>query len=878
MAKITNQQNLYFTSAEITDTFTAFSAEAEELCKKDGLVIGIFQDSHFAGREMPQNLRLRHFEDTWGKQPGVHIIPLDVNQIRSYSILFKGKMDILVFPYGSIFPMDAWGLYSGQTFGHFLKKGGAVLTTGGVPFLQQASPYGEVLPFDTPEQTISVYDKWVSKFGIKFYQCSVKPAGQKINTDFLPSMAECKVSCNAPQWGISVCNSAHDPVPKPPHGNVFPERYPTRGIIPLYSGTDPYGAVVSTCAVLVQDWENGSRRIHFAHEEQPHPLSPDSPQFFALMNELLHLLSNRIFVSEVETSYACYRAGEKVTVTAEIVSKESIPVPVTINLTVTGRDNVKAYYKEKNVLLPVGSTNTCWDWQPDAFSTDEYTISVKIERQGHTVSQGQNGFVIWNEAALQKNGALEIKNQYFQFKEQGTFITGTNYYESTRGEIMWFRPDVLRIIEDFRSMADCGVNLIRPHYHHLKWFRDYLLYQHGSLPPYFEKLEDCTDPLPDERGWRIWDMFIYLSHKYGLIYNGDLFTLVPGEMGDPRGWFGTVEAVYDQQKRTVQKAFLQELEARYRHLPFISWDLFNEPYQIPDAHVAAWAKDLRTSLVKINPHRLLCVGGPFSLGADLDYDCPHGRLNEEYIHRQNRPLLLQELHIDKPEGLYYEKQQGEELRRVFIASLRSGAAGICPWSWTRQLRLWQDSYEHHHTFPMEKWDDRLGLHTHEDGTLKPSGQIFKDIAWMLKSMDFISYDPKCQTIRTSTGTLYPRLGNKSEKTADSIYHGWKNSCFAAMDTGSICWEGQCLIRCEKDCYIYFYTEKWDFASSSVLYIKADDAGELQINRRHVKSASLIDLTHSGPKVLCNIPFKQTQNSIFLNWNEHMSRYWLLLKF
>jgi hypothetical protein len=30
---------------------------------------------------------------------------------------------------------------------------------------------------------------------------------------------------------------------------------------------------------------------------------------------------------------------------------------------------------------------------------------------------------------------------------------------------------------------------------------------------------------------------------------GDLFTLVPVEMGDPRGWFGTVEAVYDPAKR-----------------------------------------------------------------------------------------------------------------------------------------------------------------------------------------------------------------------------------------------------------------------------------------------------------------------------------------
>src|SRR5262249_59566633 len=103
----------------------------------------------------------------------------------------------------------------------------------------------------------------------------------------------------------------------------------------------------------------------------------------------------------------------------------------------------------------------------------------------------------------------------------------------------------------------------------------------------------------------------YLSQKYGLIYNGDLFTLVPEEMGDPRGWFGTVEAVYDRAKRPAQKEFLRALEARYRDVPGISWALFNEPYMVSDAAGADGASDLSTVFTELASRRPLTVGVPY---------------------------------------------------------------------------------------------------------------------------------------------------------------------------------------------------------------------------------------------------------------------------
>jgi hypothetical protein len=384
--------------------------------------------------------------------------------------------------------------------------------------------------------------------------------------------------------------------------------------------------------------------------------------------------------------------------------------------------------------------------------------------------------------------------------------------------------------------------------------------------------------MPGERGWRIWDLFIYLSQKYGMIYNGDLFTLVPTEMGDPRGWFGTVEAVYDPDQRQVQKAFLQALEARYRCIPGISWDLFNEPYQIPDADVSAWAVDLCRVLPGLNPNRMVTVGGPFYLGFAVDYDSPHGRVNVDFTNQRGRPVLLQELHIDVPEPLASEIQQAETLRRIFIESLSSGLAGLCPWSWTRQMRLWQDAYEHHHSFPMEKWDDRLGLNTHEDSTLKVAGQVFKDLAIILQGIEFVQYDPVHRVTITARGKLLAQSDVAVDQTGCLLLHIQNEQCFAGMAQERLVWQGQPLLHGEKKGYVYFYVLDGDFFTAEELYVKSEDAGKLAIARCGAKSANLVDGAPPTLIELASVRFDEINNSTWLDLDPEMTRYWLRIRF
>ena len=308
MPEAENVQMKYEGKAVADGTSIEFSGLAEALIRQKKMgktIIGVLDDRAFDGKEIPADLSLKHITDTWGQDPDISLTPLDANQIRSYSIIYKAAVDILVFPYGSIFPMDAYPLFSAQWLMYFIEKGGSVLTSGGIPFISQAHNNGSVIATEDAESLLSAYDKWGGKFGVKFYPRTAACDYEVFDNEFLPSLKNFKAT--PPQFGIVVNNSSHYPVPVPSNGNVFPERYPAKQVIPLSWSEDKYGQIVAVTGILTQDYETGSTRIHFSHENKQHPLSPSNPDFTQTMDELKYLLLNKIIAGEIECKYACYK-------------------------------------------------------------------------------------------------------------------------------------------------------------------------------------------------------------------------------------------------------------------------------------------------------------------------------------------------------------------------------------------------------------------------------------------------------------------------------------------------------------------------------------------------------------------------------------------
>ena len=185
MTGIDNIQNLHGDSRDGQTRSGDYACLAAELAAFDGLVVAVMNDSRFAGQEVPAGLRFRHFHAAWSG-PGIRVVALDADQIRAHAIVFKGGIDILVYPYGGVYPMEAFKYYSGQSFQYFLRRGGAVLTTGGIPLSKQSDSTGKSLDISTPEALLNIFDRWIARFGIKYYQCLIVPAGEQADANLLP--------------------------------------------------------------------------------------------------------------------------------------------------------------------------------------------------------------------------------------------------------------------------------------------------------------------------------------------------------------------------------------------------------------------------------------------------------------------------------------------------------------------------------------------------------------------------------------------------------------------------------------------------------------------------------------------------------------------
>ncbi|MGA9062589.1 MAG: hypothetical protein WB341_13095 [Terracidiphilus sp.] len=854
-----------------------FSANSRQ---ETGFVIGVLDDPLFAGRECPKGLDLRAFQSSWGSTPNIRIIPLNKYEIRSFSVVFRGHLDVLVYPYGPLYPMDAFDIYTGDTISGFLKRGGAVLTTGGVPFGAPVSDDGKCAKEGRPDPfslNPEIYSRWVAPLGYKYYVHPYPPPMTGINRPFLPDLP---TPFNLPgtQLGLVVNNSSHLPVPDPYHGNVFPERYPARSVTPLFWGEDAYGQILATNGVLVQDFENGSRRLHLTHDQRQHPLAPASNFFDLLMNNLLCLLTNRIFVRDVETNYACYRAGEAVIVHAHFVSFEAFEVEAEVVLEIKAGDDVVDTHRE-TVRFPQGQQVLKeWTWSPNIFEDDEYTVSVSVVSGRQSLSLGQNGFVVWKDEVVRRGPTLSAAGTYFRNNGGGIFLTGTNYYESTRGEIMWFRPDVSRICNDLRKMRYCGVNYIRPHYHHLKWFKDYLEFQHERLLPYFETLAAVRTPFPDERTWRMLDVFIYLCQKHGIIYGGDLFTLVPEEMGDPRGWFPLLDAVTYEEKREVAKQFFMAVNERYKDAPGIAWDLWNEPV-VPLPLLKQWTAELRETLRPFRGRRMITVGGGSgeALGSSVDFLGLHLGVHKirDAAGDLDKPAIAQEVYLDHLEDLTSELSQAEDMREGMFAAVYSGLAGFAPWSWTRQMRLWQDSYSHDPEFRMESWDDRLGTQVHDDGTVKPAGQVFRDIALILRSIQFISFDRQGHLSRTSVGQVKVTLPSKDGPGGYSIVHFSDSHCFAGISLGMLSWQGRDIASGPADAYVYVLGNGEDIVAAKQLLLKSEKPGVLKLfSRSTPRSIKLVDPYWDKIRTVDELKWNISDTTIEITTQPTQQAYWI----
>jgi hypothetical protein len=331
-----------------------------------------------------------------------------------------------------------------------------------------------------------------------------------------------------------------------------------------------------------------------------------------------------------------------------------------------------------------------------------------------------------------------------------------------------------------------------------------------------------------------------------------------------------------EEARAVAKQFFQQINDRYKNVPCILWDLWNEP-GVPQSLLKGWTDEMKACIAKSPIPRLITVGGGSgeSLGDSVDFLGLHVGATDvkNRSNSSSKPAIAQEVYMDRPEDLASERQQAELMREGILAAVRVGLAGFAPWSWTRQMRLWQDSYEHDPSFRMESWDDRLGTQTQDDGTLKPAGQVFKDLSVLLKTISFTGFDAvggKAQTVR---GQVTVDLKGDA---GDSLFHFNGDRCFAGVALNSVAWKGMPLITGPTGANVYIFCEQDDLLSAKKLFFKSDLPGAVRLFRLPAPSSlSRVDLQPGAEKKLDKLSGVPDGNALTISLVPTQEAYWIV---
>ena len=766
-----------------------------------------------------------------------HVEIVDSFFLSSYEGLKKDTIDILVIPeVESLVPVQIYSIDD------YLRWGGSLIIAGNDMLMQKKTPEDIVTlkqdsfnnvfgPEDVP---LNYYRGTIGMLGIKPYVSDIDPVGIEFDTDFISNVPKGFIKHDLYRDGVKCNTTSNFRVPFPFSGCAFAERYEVLRNFDIVSGYDGMGQKINSAVTFSENWETGARLCVFPSISKNSFFDKGNAYHEPVINSAVEFCINKLVISYCMPQYVCYRHGEKPYIDYKVKSfyktKEKFDIEIIVF------SDGKEVFKKTDTHFAEASSETKGTviWNNDNFENDIYEIRAKVIKNGKTSSKASNAFVVWNEEITQKGMELKNDDEYFNIGNNRSVVLGTNYYESNTNSHMWVMPNISKLNSDLKQMAEFGINFIRIHYHHPKWFYDFWKQRYNSVPKIYEDLGDCY--LPTEKYLRIFDAHVYLCQKYKIIYGGDLFTLVPEEMGDPRGWFGTHDYCSLEEKINSQKEFLGLLIPRYKNVPGISWDIINEPHISSDIKqqeifhkvLSAWEFKIKKYMIELGEKHPIAVGNDISglretgvYTGVADYLTPHANYKNTAKLKwdnYNGPQFLHEVWMDSPFTPEGDKKQLEYMKMALIDAFRTGLAGFAPWQWTEQLAMWQSTGTH----PGENWDDMLGCCVRHDGTLKPSGRFYKDFIRLFGDLKLEKFNGN-NKIKAKEGiiTFKPI---QYVKAGDYYFVLANKKCPIRGIAKSFCTGTDFSIKTTSDTAAVFF----DFSKEGTVYIKADEVCKMKI--------------------------------------------------
>lgn len=432
--------------------------------------------------------------------------------------------DLLVLPYGSALPVEAW-----KNIEPYAHSGGNLLIVGGQPFRVPVRKHGDAFTPEAPQDT------YARTLGLR-------------HTYEIPVSAEAKF-----QW--------RDGYTWLPKIQLQAEKFFTvqgelRGLGYM---ADADGQLVAAPVIVTH---HGGNRI-VALDFLPRAGYWSSADGIALLRASAQHARRGTERISLDVEYAALRPGELPLAWIELdaarlsaSARREVKVELSANgKTISASTLSVAQAAHAHLDVPFHS----------ALPAGFYTLTATFLADGAPREFTRNGFFVGERKDLESGPTLGTKNDFLNLDGKTFFPTGTNYFTTEDTGWDFSEPRNAWVWErDFASMEAHGVNFVRTGV----WMQNsrFLEHENGGV---------------SERFLRNVEAYLRCAQRHHIVVNFTFFAFSPRAHQDAWGAPDPnlpQDNPYTQNwSRQLQQSYIRSIVERFHNLPWLCWDLINEP-------------------------------------------------------------------------------------------------------------------------------------------------------------------------------------------------------------------------------------------------------------------------------------------------------------
>jgi hypothetical protein len=453
---------------------------------------------------------------------------VDLKNLEDPSTLLNA--DLLVLPYGSALPSKAW-----KSMEEYLKAGGNLLVIGGQPL---RVPVAEV---DGKFVESRAQDSYAHELDFR-------------HTYEVPVPADSQFAWKA--------------------GYTFPQtpHIRARTFFAVEGRLDGLGYMVDNTGLLVAAPVivanhitgplRGSRVV--ALDFDPEPGFWESQDGISLIHESAVYASHGATDLSVETLFSAIRPGELPLITIHLHSlrQEQLGSPVAGELKLTLSSEKGDIDSTTLPITQTGFTTIVTPFRkslPPGF----YKVAAVYSEGGNLREFYQNGFWVGETQALASGPTLSVRGDFLTRDGEPFFPVGTNYFTTEENGWDFSGPRNAWVWEkDFDEMSHHGVSFVRT----------------GVWMPNARFIEANSGGV-NERFLRNLEAFLLCAQRHNIAVNFTFFAFSPRSGTPSREDTAAIPAnpYTDPVSVRAQQAYIRSVLERFKNVPWLSWDLINEP-------------------------------------------------------------------------------------------------------------------------------------------------------------------------------------------------------------------------------------------------------------------------------------------------------------